>query len=89
MLNRLPELVPLMIPILALMIPIVAIMTTHQRKMAEIMRDRNPIVDGQVDALRREVAELKQLVHQQSISIDNLVSVQTRSIPDLRDRVSH
>ncbi|RYG36881.1 hypothetical protein EON81_08395 [bacterium] len=88
MLSRLEDLVPLMIPILALLIPIVAILTSHQRKMAEIMRDRNPMVDGNVEALRREVHELKALVHQQSIAIDNLVSMQSRQIPDLRDRIS-
>ncbi|CAN5474428.1 hypothetical protein BH11ARM2_BH11ARM2_14930 [soil metagenome] len=78
--------IPLLIPIMIFAIPIIAILSTHQRKMAEVLRSGHQ--DASVDALRREVAELKILVHQQSISIDNLVSMQTRPVSDVRERVS-
>ena len=67
----------LMIPICALMIPIVAVLTSHQRKMAEIIHSRpirNVETDNEIAALRGEVFELKQLVHQQTIALDNMVN---------------
>lgn len=60
----------IMIPIVFLMIPIVAILTSHQRKMAEIMHSRPQVPTEEIQALRREVADLRQLVHQQAISLD-------------------
>jgi len=54
-------------------IPIIAILTGHQRKMAELMRQ--PVqgaFNPETQALREEIRELKQLVYQQSIAIDNL-----------------
>lgn len=54
--------------------PIIAILTTHQRKMAELMRSQQslPAANPETQALRQEIRELKQLVHEQSIAIDNL-----------------
>lgn len=54
--------------------PIIAILTGHQRKMAELMRQQQPQVtyNPETQALREEIRELKQLVYQQSIAIDNL-----------------
>ena len=55
------------------MIPIVAILTAHQRKMALIIhgtqRDRQVEQD---QTLTNEVRELKQLVYQQAIAIDQI-----------------
>lgn len=68
----------LLIPITIFMIPIIAILTAHQRAMAEIMHSRKG-EPSEIAALRQEVMELKQLLHQQAIAIDNL---STRQIPE-------
>lgn len=83
----------LMIPITALMIPIVAIMSSHQRKMAELtLRNQGQLGMGEIYALRNEIAELKQIVHQQAIALDNVVSAQTArpiaSEESIQDRLS-
>lgn len=70
------------VPFIIFMIPIVAILTKHQQKMAEIIHqnqaNRN-LPNPEIDALRREVSELRQLVHQQTINIDNLTSVRPQA----------
>ncbi len=53
--------------------PIIAILTGHQRKMAELFRQQQvPVMNHETQALREEIRELKQLVYQQSIAIDNI-----------------
>lgn len=65
---------PFAIPIIIFMIPIIAILTHHQRKMAELMHGNrvNGNSNGELEALRREVQELKEVVHQQTLAIDNI-----------------
>ena len=62
---------------LSLGIPIVAILASHQQKMAQIFQENArlmaPIASGETDALREEIRELKSLVHEQAITLDNLV----------------
>lgn len=63
--------------------PIIAILTSHQRKMAELFRSQPPaqMINPETQALREEIRELKVLVHQQSIAIDNMnrpLPVETR-----------
>lgn len=59
--------------IILLMIPLVAILTTHQRKMAELMHGkRGQLPNPEVESLRKEMAEVRQLLHQQMIAIDNI-----------------
>jgi hypothetical protein len=70
-------LLPMVIVGFALMIPIIAILTGHQRKMAELYRqDRVPVVDPRLaaenESLKRELADIKALVYQQAIAIDDL-----------------
>ena len=78
----------LLIPILIFMIPIIGILTNHQRKMAELMHNKAGNA-GDIEALRREIYELKQLVHQQAISIDNLLARQQPTTPpDISTRIS-
>lgn len=73
--NDLIPIVPLMIPIIALAIPIVAILTAHQRKMAEFHVHRqpqqNPLVEQEIASLRQEVRELRQLVNEQALALDD------------------
>lgn len=84
----------LSIPLLALLIPIVAILVHHQQKMAQIMRGSDPNTFAAIDALRREVADLRQLVGQQSIALDDLrrsAGVQAAppvEVPNLQGRLS-
>lgn len=64
----------LMIPIIIMMIPIVAILTKHQRDMATLYHNRNSQQAGsaEVEALRRQVEELRQLVAQQTLALDDI-----------------
>lgn len=70
------NLIPLSAVVLIFGMPIVAMFTHHQRRMAELLRDKgaaqSAASDQQVAALRNEVAELRQLVHQQAIELDSL-----------------
>ena len=74
-----PEaLAALMIPMIIFMIPIVAILTSHQRKMAELVHGKQqnhvlPSVDpNRIAALESEVARLRDTVSRQTIELDNL-----------------
>lgn len=73
-LAQLEDVLPFMIPLVIFMIPIVAILTSHQRKMAELLHGsrQQQLPSPEIDALRREVLELKQIVHQQTIAIDGI-----------------
>ncbi len=89
------ELVAVMIPITIFMIPIIAILTHHQRKMAELMRQQHPQSNpNEIAELRREVYELKQLVSQQAIQMDDFLGNQKKLLAgptgtpqDLQSRV--
>ncbi len=65
-----------LIPIIAVGGPfamgIIGMMLRHQRKMAELYGQNANVVDPRVEALQSEIAGLKDLVHQQSIALDNL-----------------
>lgn len=56
--------------------PIVAILTAHQRKMAQIIHEnqRNQLPNPETQALREEIRELRSLVHQQAIAMDNIAN---------------
>ncbi len=71
-----PGVIAVFIPIIALLIPIVAILISHQQKMAQIIHGGGgPEARQEIEALRREVAELRQAVQNQTIAVDNLLSV--------------
>ncbi len=77
---NLEDLTGLLAVALALGIPIVAILTSHQQKMARLFGENQRAANAtspETHALREELRELKSLVHQQSIAIDNL----TRPLP--------
>ena len=86
-----------MIPIVAILavfgIPIIAILTTHQRKMAELIHggaqtqnDLAPILH-EVRSMREEMNELKQELYQQKIEMDDLKALGNGSGPSLEDRM--
>lgn len=69
----------ILIPIVALMIPIVAILTMHQRKMAEMMRQSHPQGNPhELAELRRDVQQLKEIVSQQAIQMDDFLANQRK-----------
>lgn len=70
---------PYMIPVLALLIPIVAILTVHQQKMAQILHRSGTDV-SEISNLRKELADLKALVHQQTITLDS-IATNARQLP--------
>jgi hypothetical protein len=78
------DVMPFLIPIVLFMIPIVWILTYHQRKMAELMHGSgsNALPNPEINELRREVQELKQVVHQQTIAIDNLKALPSGAMKD-------
>lgn len=75
------DVLPFLIPIIIFMIPIIAILTNHQRRMAELIHGNRQHSGnaGEIDALRREVQELKEIVHQQTLAIDNISRYQLPS----------
>jgi hypothetical protein len=87
-------LIPIILGGIMFMIPIVAILTKHQQKMAELMRHNaqhpqgNPLEN---EMMRREMEQLRQLVMQQTIAIDNLASqnreLAARMNPLIEERV--
>lgn len=62
----------IIVPTVIFMIPIVAILTRHQQKMAELLHGKGAGTQPEVDALRREVAELKTILHQQTMMLDEI-----------------
>lgn len=65
----------LLIPIIALMIPIVAILTAHQQKMANFFQQGRAVQGNEeIAALRHEVQELREIVHQQVLALDSYAS---------------
>jgi len=77
--DNIPAMMALLIPITIFMIPIIAILTHHQRKMAELMRHQQPqAAPDELAEMRREMQELKQLVSQQAIQMDDFLSSQRK-----------
>lgn len=73
--SKLEDLLGVLIGLVALLIPIVAILTRHQQRMAELLRGSQPqLQNDQVEQLRREISDLRQVVHQQTIALDSASS---------------
>lgn len=78
-LAQIENIAPLAIPIVIFMIPIIAILTSHQQRMAKILHESGQHGNNaEINALRGEVQQLRELVHQQAIQVDNLIQLQTR-----------
>lgn len=76
-----PAVIAMFVPVIGMMIPIVAILVRHQQRMAEIIHSGQATsgpLQAQIDTMRREIAELRQLVHQQTIALDTLSHRETR-----------
>lgn len=72
------ELIPLLAIALVFGIPIVAILTSHQRKMAELIHhgqgdhQSQAALMHELQSLRAEMAQLRATVHQQALDLDDL-----------------
>jgi len=71
---RVPSVDPGLVAVVLIFgLPVIAVLTSHQQKMAAIIHGRkdahNP---AEIEALRRELQDLKNFVHQQAIVTDNL-----------------
>ena len=75
------EIVAIVIGGITMMIPIVFILTKHQQKMATILRQDQ--AQNNSPEVYRELAALREVVHQQTIAIDNL----SRSQADMRAEI--
>ena len=89
-----PDQLGVLIPIIALIIPVVAILTKHQMKMAALIHGRtidehNNIIPMNSDTpqLSEEVRQLRELMHQQTIALDNLRE-EVRASHSVQDRIS-
>jgi hypothetical protein len=81
---------PLLIPIIAISAPfglaIIAMLIKHQQRMAELIHQHHgPVLDPRIDALQRDMAELKDLIHQQALAIDGLSRGSTE--PRIEERI--
>lgn len=59
---------------LVVVVPIVAMTLAHQRRMAELTHGKqgpNPIADQRIAHLEAQVAELRQIVYDQAIRLDD------------------
>ncbi len=82
--NFLEALIPLVAVAFVFGIPIVAILTSHQRKMAELMRDQQggPALLQELQVLRYESAQLRDKVNQMQIQMDTMQLAQRNDPTD-------
>ena len=73
-----PFIIPVFVVGIVMAIPIIAILTSHQRKMAEIhaqqgamQREHDNQLAAQMNQLQSEVRELRELMHQQILALDD------------------
>jgi len=73
----------ILVPLGGLMIAVISILINHQQKMAAIVHGRpmDPALAEQVDALRREVQELRNQLGRQALALDDLKSLAQREAP--------
>jgi hypothetical protein len=72
-----------------MMIPIIAILARHQQKMAYILNQGQGNVPNQAIAqLAAEVQDLRALVNQQTVTLDNLAESNRRIAAQLEQRVT-
>ena len=83
----------IIVPVMLFGIPIAAILTSHQRKMAELIHGKqdghavNQTLLAEVQALRAEVHALRGQVNEQAIIVDDLRPLARQSPPPLENRL--
>lgn len=79
------DLVGVLVVGIVMLVPIVAMLTKHQLRMAEMFREERmnqqngSRLQQDNDVLRKELADVKALLYEQSIAIDNLAKHQSDS----------
>jgi len=81
---QLNELIATIFTMLLIVLPFIfLIFTKHQQNMAAILRSNQaPQFNPEMAAMRQEIQELKQLIHQQAIMMDTFVSQPERAIQE-------
>ena len=72
-----PWMIGIFVPLGIIAIPIVAMFNAHQRKMAEIIHRGQSVPSGELEAIRQELRELRGLINQQTIALDDMRAKQT------------
>jgi len=78
----------LLIPIMIFMIPIIAILTSHQQKMAKLIHGNqsenqmNAAILQELQAMRAEVAHLREVVNQQALAVDDIRTYPRPTVPE-------
>ena len=73
-LDNLGLLIPIVAIVVPMLIPIVAILTKHQHRMAMLYRENSSVDRAtmtEIQAMREEMRQLRALVHQQTIAMDD------------------
>lgn len=83
---RFENIFPFIIPIIIFSIPIIAILTSHQRKMAELLNrgPSDPMLGETVRQLQMQVEELKRQIYVQQGQIAQMSAVkpiESKSVP--------
>ena len=78
-----------LVPIVALSIPLVKILSRHQTQMAQIIHGQSQqnASANETSELKEEVRQLRELMHQQTIALDNLRD-EVKSSHNLQVRVT-
>lgn len=68
------EIAPMIASVMVFMIPIVAILTSHQRKMAQLIHGNpeNRVPNGQDHLLRAELADLRSRIDNLTLAIEQM-----------------
>lgn len=84
-----PEMAGIIVPVVIFMIPIVAILTKHQQKMAELIHgNQNQNAFAELSYLRAEVAQLKEVVTNQQLALDDMRN-RVRTMDQNSDSISN
>ncbi len=68
------DVVWVLVPLAALAVPVVKVLSRHQTQMAQIIHGQNQgnPNNQETSEIREEVRQLRELMHQQTIALDNL-----------------
>jgi hypothetical protein len=87
-----PEILALLVPIVALCIPIVAIMSSHQRKLAEMKMRMTQQADAntlaELRALKQQMTELRDTTTRYDLSFDAALQRLESRMANIEQRVT-
>ncbi|GEM_PF-6763332 len=83
------EIFPFLLGAMAFLIPIIALVLRHQRHMTELtMRagDRTQQRDTQIEAMRTEIQELKNMLNEHVLNLDDRLASVHRRLDEVEKR---